>query len=109
MPVAVALVAAKVTTVVPAVVPLAKVPVNPLGNPLAASDALPLNPPTEIWVIVSVTLPPLGTLTFGWEADRENPGAVEPASVTAKTTTLRLAGSVRLWTVLELLNANVYA
>ena len=52
------LLAEKVTTEVPATVPEAKVAVRPLGKPLALSVAVPVKPPKDVWVIVSLTVPP---------------------------------------------------
>ena len=109
MPVTVAVLAENVATDVPATVPAVNATVRPLGNPLALSVAVPVNPPKDVWVIVSVTAPPCETLTLVGEAEREKPGAVGPAKAAAKMTTLRFAGRVRLLTVLAELRAKEYA
>jgi hypothetical protein len=52
------LLAFSVSTLVDAVGLVANEAVTPLGNPDAASVALPLNPSTSVTVMVSVALPP---------------------------------------------------
>ena len=50
--------AVKVSICVPAVDPFAKLAETPLGNPVAASATVPLNPPTSVTVMVLVRVPP---------------------------------------------------
>jgi hypothetical protein len=55
-PSAAVLLAESVSTWVPAAVPAAKLAVTPLGNPVAPSVTVPVNPPTSLTVIVLVPL-----------------------------------------------------
>ncbi len=55
-PIAAVLEAVSVSTCVPATVPAAKLAVTPAGSPFAARATAPLNPPSDVTVIVLVAL-----------------------------------------------------
>jgi hypothetical protein len=60
---------------------MAKDAVTPLGRPLAARVTAPLNPPSSFTVMVSVVLPPWGTVSEGAVGDRMKP-VPTPVTVT---------------------------
>ena len=77
-----------VSTWVPGEVPAANDDVTPLGNPVVASETLPVNPPTSVTVIVLVPLPPCATETELAEADSVKPGAAFTVTMTVPGTVL---------------------
>jgi hypothetical protein len=85
-----------------------KAAVTPLGRPEAAKLTLPVKPPVGFTVIVLVLLPPWATFKVLGAADSVNDPLLAPISVVAITTTSRLLGSVKLFTVFALFRLKEY-
>ena len=80
--------------------------VTPLGKPDAVKLTLPLKPPVGVTVMVLLLFPPCAIVRAAGAAARVYPVVTCPLRVTASTTTFRLFGNVRLFTVLLLFRAN---
>jgi hypothetical protein len=81
-PVAAVALAAKVTTLEPAVGLVLNDAVTPLGSPDAASVMLPVNPPESVTVMLSGVLAPWARDIVGDEDARVKLGVVPPLPLT---------------------------
>lgn len=80
VPVVAVALAVKVSTLVPVVGFVPNAAVTPVGRPDAASDTLPVNPPTSLTVMVLVPLPPCVIVRLLGESERVKLGVAAPAN-----------------------------